>query len=195
MMEESQSSFMGETILNNSNKSNPDTLISPPPQEVSTDDSKEEAADTVVVSMQEECNDEKAVVVSIAPELLSEPTEPLADGDDNESAWDDTLSHVHGSLLLQQTGTTTSIPVVVPNVCAICLTSYTVGDTVVWSSNPECRHAFHEECLLQWLVHSKQEGTPCPCCRQSFTDLETFRKKRKVRGAGQTAFNPRVIAL
>ena len=55
----------------------------------------------------------------------------------------------------------------VSNMCAICLSSYEVGDEIVWASNPSCDHAFHKECIERWLI--KQRGNPlCPCCRRDF---------------------------
>lgn len=53
--------------------------------------------------------------------------------------------------------------------CIICLESYKSGEAIVFSSNPECRHAFHEECLINYFIHLSSE-TPllCPCCRQAF---------------------------
>lgn len=80
---------------------------------------------------------------------------------------------------------------VVPNCCAICLGDYEAGDEVVWSSNQECPHAFHKECILDWLIKMQPE-TPCPCCRQEFTDLETIRKEAKIVWAGN-AFNLNAI--
>jgi len=76
----------------------------------------------------------------------------------------------------------------VPNCCAICLSSYHPGDVVVWSSNPECVHAFHRECVVDWLIKMQPE-TPCPCCRQEFTDLEEIRKQRKIRWLSTFAFD------
>eukprot|EP00538_Stauroneis_constricta_P001072 CAMPEP_0119561442 /NCGR_PEP_ID=MMETSP1352-20130426/17645_1 /TAXON_ID=265584 /ORGANISM="Stauroneis constricta, Strain CCMP1120" /LENGTH=291 /DNA_ID=CAMNT_0007609651 /DNA_START=221 /DNA_END=1096 /DNA_ORIENTATION=+ len=73
----------------------------------------------------------------------------------------------------------------VPNCCAVCLGSYDVGESVVWSSNPQCAHAFHEECIIEWLIKMQPE-TPCPCCRQEFTDLEALRKEKKITWAGDT---------
>jgi hypothetical protein len=35
----------------------------------------------------------------------------------------------------------------VPNICTICLSNYDIGSKIVWSSNPSCEHAFHEECI------------------------------------------------
>lgn len=70
-----------------------------------------------------------------------------------------------------------------PNCCVICLTGYAVGDKVVWSSNQQCQHAFHQDCVVGWLVKMQPE-TPCPCCRQEFTDLEKDREERKVVWSG-----------
>ena len=60
---------------------------------------------------------------------------------------------------------------VIPNQCAICLCDYAKGDIAVFSSNTLCQHAFHRDCIVEWLV-KMQEGTPCPCCRQTFVDLK-----------------------
>lgn len=62
----------------------------------------------------------------------------------------------------------------VPNNCAICLDAYVSGDTIVTSCNPLCPHAFHQECIIEWLV-KMQEGTPCPCCRRTFVELSPSR--------------------
>lgn len=50
--------------------------------------------------------------------------------------------------------------------CAICLIHYIPGCFVSWSSNKECLHAFHRDCILMWLL--KKEEPLCPCCRQEF---------------------------
>ena len=82
----------------------------------------------------------------------------------------------------------------VPNNCAICLSSYEIGDKVVWSSNETCHHAFHEDCILEWLI-KMQEGTPCPCCRQEFTKLAPFVPKNTEDLVNEPAFNPAVFTL
>ena len=60
----------------------------------------------------------------------------------------------------------------IPNQCAICLCDYEKGDIIVTSCNGECPHAFHHECLVEWLV-KMQDDAPCPCCRRSFVDVNT----------------------
>mmetsp|Transcript_18549 Transcript_18549/g.21127 ORF Transcript_18549/g.21127 Transcript_18549/m.21127 type:complete len:285 (-) Transcript_18549:88-942(-) len=67
----------------------------------------------------------------------------------------------------------------IPNCCAICLCPYDVGDTIVWSCNKTCNHAFHDECIVPWLV--KQQNGECPCCRSQFTDLPPPSKTRGKR--------------
>jgi hypothetical protein len=54
--------------------------------------------------------------------------------------------------------------------CAVCLSSYRAGDMIVWSSNSQCQHVFHESCFITWA--QVQECPTCPCCRQSFVKRE-----------------------
>lgn len=62
----------------------------------------------------------------------------------------------------------------IPTECAICLCDYEPGDTLVVSSDAtSCPHAFHQECIVEWLV-KMQVGTPCPMCRQPFVELEEY---------------------
>ena len=42
----------------------------------------------------------------------------------------------------------------VTNCCAICLGSFSTGGTLCWSSNPQCQHIYHQECILDWLEAS-----------------------------------------
>eukprot|EP00541_Cyclophora_tenuis_P006572 CAMPEP_0116575608 /NCGR_PEP_ID=MMETSP0397-20121206/20050_1 /TAXON_ID=216820 /ORGANISM="Cyclophora tenuis, Strain ECT3854" /LENGTH=253 /DNA_ID=CAMNT_0004104515 /DNA_START=85 /DNA_END=846 /DNA_ORIENTATION=+ len=67
----------------------------------------------------------------------------------------------------------------VPNCCAVCLGSYDVGDDVVWSTNSQCPHAFHEDCITDWLVKMQGEHL-CPCCRRTFIDGIDQKKKKAV---------------
>ena len=54
----------------------------------------------------------------------------------------------------------------VPGVCTICLCAYEDGDQITWSTEASCQHAFHTECIIQWLA--KKEEPRCPVCRQEF---------------------------
>ena len=140
-----------------------------------------------------ENNEEENVVFAIPDEMQFESV-PVQDPGEENAAWDmTTASNVFGSLVLRHPNDKEAGRV--PNQCAICLGNYCVEDPVVWSSNPDCSHAFHEDCLVDWLVHSKQDGTPCPCCRQSFTDLVSFRKERTIRWDPERAFDPSALRL
>lgn len=74
----------------------------------------------------------------------------------------------------------------ITNECSICLCEYERGDTVVTSCNPECSHAFHQECIVEWLV-KMQEGAPCPCCRCTFVELDEFNPQSVSGNNAQTA--------
>jgi hypothetical protein len=82
----------------------------------------------------------------------------------------------------------------VPNGCAICLSGYDEGDKIVWSSNEECKHAFHDDCILIWLVKN-QNGTPCPCCRCEFTDLYPFHNDENGNTRNRTNLFPLASTL
>ncbi len=76
---------------------------------------------------------------------------------------------------------------IVPNCCVICLDSYHPGDSVVWSFHSACQHAFHEECVLKYLVRiqTKIFKSPCCVCRCDFTDLEVEPRERHIRRRGR----------
>ena len=67
----------------------------------------------------------------------------------------------------------------VPNTCAICFESYKPGDTVAWSNNRQCIHAFHLDCVLEYLVLVKGRRVPCPTCRQTFTTFSIKKSNSK----------------
>lgn len=51
------------------------------------------------------------------------------------------------------------------NLCPICIEPFQVGEGVAWSRLGHCRHAFHYDCLLPWLVMGH---TLCPVCREEY---------------------------
>jgi hypothetical protein len=71
----------------------------------------------------------------------------------------------NGSLLLP-TKNDLKESVSVLNCCAICLEDYKVGEVVVWSCCPGggCPHIYHRDCMVDYLVSYRVEGSPCPSC-------------------------------
>ena len=70
--------------------------------------------------------------------------------------------------------------------CAICLEAYALGDKITWSPL-DCNHAFHQECILEWLTTLGEKACRdtsnsdnimqsrlckfdmvCPICRKDF---------------------------
>jgi hypothetical protein len=48
--------------------------------------------------------------------------------------------------------------------CTICFEDYTENDNICWSPNPICHHAFHKDCVMDWLM----KNTECPVCRRPY---------------------------
>jgi len=120
-----------------------------------------------------------------------------ADTDDVD-AIDITLMHESNNfIMLPPPGTSLAKQALplreVPSGCAICLSEFEEGDRVTWAANEDCPHAFHEDCVLQWMlsvghktsrrrqrfdIDSDANRDPvasatnfpmlCPCCRQQF---------------------------
>ena len=84
--------------------------------------------------------------------------------------------------------------------CSICLSDYEVGDQVVWSPLDECPHAFHKDCLMQWLTKGKKR---CPLCRNWFVpgkpikeqiiELQQEQEEEEVQQEAQTQVVPIVV--
>ncbi|KAL3925343.1 MAG: hypothetical protein SGILL_000471 [Bacillariaceae sp.] len=62
--------------------------------------------------------------------------------------------------------------------CALCIDDYEVGDRVVWS-DLQCSHAFHKECIMQWLSKGKKR---CPVCRNWFVPGARIEEQKKLHG-------------
>jgi Ring finger domain len=68
--------------------------------------------------------------------------------------------------------------------CALCIDDYLPGDEVVWS-DLQCRHAFHKECIMQWLSKGKKR---CPVCRHWFVPGARIEDQKKEREESWKAF-------
>jgi len=116
------------------------------------------------------------------------------------------------TISLQETKNALPLPTVttprtreVPINCPICLSSYEPHQSICCSSNPQCPHVFHCECITHWFIemgrrnndiiighgtkldeHSLLDYTlSCPCCRQPFLQEEDEQLPRK-GGAEET---------
>lgn len=71
--------------------------------------------------------------------------------------------------------TATSTPWPVPTDCPICLAEFAEGEKM--RVLPKCDHAFHVECIDNWL----RSHSSCPICRHC---LNPKSGNKKLRGAG-----------
>lgn len=53
-----------------------------------------------------------------------------------------------------------------PQSCPICYESYKKGDSIAWSKNEKCFHAFHVDCIVEWLINHDD----CPMCREKYVE-------------------------
>jgi hypothetical protein len=49
--------------------------------------------------------------------------------------------------------------------CAICLNHFKTQQLVCESDNPLCRHIFHKDCMVDWLMKLHDD---CPMCREVY---------------------------
>lgn len=59
--------------------------------------------------------------------------------------------------------------------CPICMAELQVGQVVSWSANPACRHAYHHQCIKEWLLRH----TLCCLCKNIYLPVDEKRGKAK----------------
>lgn len=77
-----------------------------------------------------------------------------------------------------------------PNFCAICLESYSTGESITWSLNERCQHIYHTTCIINCFACEMNKGCPCLCptCRQIFCLVDHGKNKED-----ETENNPSTI--
>jgi hypothetical protein len=123
-------------------------------------------------------NDDGKIMVETGMQKTSKDgNEALLDSDIEEISYDANICHEIDKdstlyLKLPESGRC------IDGTCAICLDEYEVGDKVVWSEL-QCAHAFHEECLMQWLSKGKKR---CPVCRHWFVPGAKIDDQKRLHG-------------
>ena len=51
-----------------------------------------------------------------------------------------------------------------PQSCSICYEEYKPGEEIAWSNNKHCRHDYHMNCIVEWLM----KHDDCPTCRAEY---------------------------
>jgi hypothetical protein len=54
--------------------------------------------------------------------------------------------------------------------CAICLRHFKLQQLICESNNPSCRHIFHKDCMVNWLMKNHDN---CPMCREVYLLVKT----------------------
>jgi hypothetical protein len=117
-------------------------------------DEEEQASSSLPTRQQQRVADNHDHNVENPPDTTrtNGPEQLRAIDDDNHEVDDDDYFGIHHDT--RDRGTA----------CDICLLDYQVGDDVAWSPNLDCSHAFHNDCILDWLVRKPT----CPNCRHDF---------------------------
>mmetsp|Transcript_46090 Transcript_46090/g.52030 ORF Transcript_46090/g.52030 Transcript_46090/m.52030 type:complete len:504 (+) Transcript_46090:149-1660(+) len=88
------------------------------------------------------------------------------------------------------------VQAVYDNPCAICLEAFVLesDDNIIFCSNVNTPHPFHQECSLDYLVsHVDGVAAPCPLCRQPFMYTQDHEEEAK-GGAALPSF-PSALSL
>ena len=114
--------------------------------------------------------------------LLGEVTNTIEQDKEDAGEGDLESALLAPSSAMDQDETESSEAIDFSSCCIICLEPFEVGQTVMWAKESTsgengadiedalqertCRHVFHDECLMEWLVHSNVYHDDCPSCRQ-----------------------------
>eukprot|EP00979_Chaetoceros_neogracilis_P010279 scaffold2428_cov192-Chaetoceros_neogracile.AAC.2 len=98
--------------------------------------------------------------------LVTDDDEEAQDGPLKEDIYVDKLANWRSNRRLATDTMDQSETLYSPKTCAICLEIYKVNDTICWSANEACHHAYHLDCMVDWLM----ENDECPLCRENYLE-------------------------
>ena len=58
-----------------------------------------------------------------------------------------------------------------PISCPICHDEYQEDDQIAFSDNDECKHHFHTDCIMEWMMKGNDD---CPMCRNIYVHIESL---------------------
>lgn len=134
---------------------------------------RESMSSTLVVPVRpreqdETTTDDETLAVKEGASTLPKPlaSSNLNDKDEDDSTYQSSCTDI--SLITSAEESTANMTTErtseQPVSCDICLMDYEVGDEICWSPNKECIHAFHKDCILDWLLRNSK----CPECRREY---------------------------
>ena len=99
--------------------------------------------------------------------------------------------------------------------CPICLSAYEPGESICYSSsNSECTHVFHCDCIIRWFVEMGRQNKDivirhygskaldetslldytlsCPCCRQPFVQQNEVLEENEMKNGDAVVVGEKV---
>ena len=206
------SSFCGEHDVENNHRDNDISVIV---QLYKTEDEETTTASSSSSVGTDSAETEYTHVLIPCPGMMmqcpssrsSSSSSSSSSSDANADASSSPLASKENNNIMSTTTTSTTTATTPPRTraasknCPICLSTYEPHDSICYSSNSECTHVFHCECIIRWFVEMGRQnnaivirhGTKlldesalldyalnCPCCRQPFVTQNDVSNKKGV---------------
>lgn len=110
-------------------------------------------------------NNDAVTLASVVPSRAGNSTHRMAVGvfGNKNDILIETLQSIRSNLNITSDHSNKS-SIYSPKTCPVCFGDYVKGDDIAWSKNEKCCHAFHTDCILEWLMNHDE----CPMCRNDY---------------------------